>query len=248
MNRNHLKLIACACMFCDHMGLLLFPGAPVLRYIGRLAMPMFAFFIGEGCRHTRSRKKYLLRLGGLAVFCQAVFAASSLLQGQGAGPYSDVWFFNVLFTFTLACPGCFAVLDLKRALSAGRREAAAKSGALFALWLVCACAFTFFAWRQRTEEGWSLCLDFGLFGLLLPVCAVLFDAPARRAFVLALALTAYCFMWSAYMPYVWFSLLSFPLLLAYNGKGGSPRLKPAFYLFYPAHLGLLYLVSLLAGV
>jgi len=73
MNRNHLKLIACMSMLIDHIGYVLFPEAELLRIIGRIAMPIFAFFIGEGCLHTRDRKKYFLRLFVLALICQAVY-------------------------------------------------------------------------------------------------------------------------------------------------------------------------------
>ena len=59
---NELKLIAMIAMTCDHVGLQLLPGVPVLRIIGRLALPIYAYMIAEGCRYTRSRKKYLLRI------------------------------------------------------------------------------------------------------------------------------------------------------------------------------------------
>ena len=60
-------------MLCDHAGKMLFPQYRILRIIGRLAMPIYAYMIAEGCRHTRDRKKYLLRLFGMGVLCQAVY-------------------------------------------------------------------------------------------------------------------------------------------------------------------------------
>ena len=57
---NQLKLIALFAMTCDHVGMQIFPQLLWLRMIGRLAMPIYAFMIAEGCRHTRNRKKYLL--------------------------------------------------------------------------------------------------------------------------------------------------------------------------------------------
>ena len=46
-------------------------------------------------------------------------------------------------------------------------------------------------------------------------------------------------------PRQWFSLLAIPLLMLYNGQRGKWKLKYLFYIFYPAHLGILYLISLL---
>ena len=57
-----LKMLALITMTCDHVGLQLFPDILIFRIIGRLAMPIYAFMIAEGCRHTRNRKKYLLLL------------------------------------------------------------------------------------------------------------------------------------------------------------------------------------------
>lgn len=54
MNRNQLKIIACISMLIDHIGYVLFPDVTVLRLIGRIAMPIFAFFIGEGCLYTKT--------------------------------------------------------------------------------------------------------------------------------------------------------------------------------------------------
>lgn len=79
---NQLKIIAMIAMTCDHVGMQIFPRLLWLRMIGRLAMPIYAFLIAEGCRHTRDRKKYLLRLLGMGALCQAVYllAMGSLYQ------------------------------------------------------------------------------------------------------------------------------------------------------------------------
>ena len=79
---NQLKIIAMITMTCDHVGMQIFPHLQWLRLIGRLAMPIYAYMIAEGCRHTRDRKKYLLRLFGMGALCQVVYliAMGSLYQ------------------------------------------------------------------------------------------------------------------------------------------------------------------------
>ncbi len=41
----------------------------------------------------------------------------------------------------------------------------------------------------------------------------------------------------------WWSLLSIPLLMLYNGTAGNKRFQYGFYVFYPLHLALLQLIA-----
>ena len=72
-NSNTIKLIAAAAMFIDHLGLIFFPHLDWLRMVGRLAMPIFAFAIAEGCRYTKNKWKHFFLLFGLGAACQVVY-------------------------------------------------------------------------------------------------------------------------------------------------------------------------------
>lgn len=62
MNIFTIKIIALILMLMDHIGEF-FPGSPIwFRWLGRLAAPLFVYALAVGFRHTRNRKKYLLRL------------------------------------------------------------------------------------------------------------------------------------------------------------------------------------------
>lgn len=58
----HLKLIAALTMLIDHIGAVLFPDIAILRIIGRISFPLYAFLIGEGMRKTRNKKKYFFNI------------------------------------------------------------------------------------------------------------------------------------------------------------------------------------------
>ena len=72
-NGNGLKLLAALCMLIDHLGVMLFPKVAWLRFIGRCAMPLFAFMIAEGCRYTKDKVKHFALLFGLGLACQIVY-------------------------------------------------------------------------------------------------------------------------------------------------------------------------------
>ena len=70
---NMLKIIALISMTVDHIGSILFPELIILRIVGRLAFPVFAYSIAEGCRYTQNRAKYFLRMFLLGILCQIVY-------------------------------------------------------------------------------------------------------------------------------------------------------------------------------
>ena len=67
-----LKIIGLITMFVDHYQVMI-GGSEILRVIGRLSFPIFAFTLNEGYVHTRNLKKYLLRLFCFAVVIQGLF-------------------------------------------------------------------------------------------------------------------------------------------------------------------------------
>ena len=56
---RYIKLIALISMFCDHVGAVLYPEETWLRYIGRLAFPIFLFLIVNSYTYTRSKAQLI---------------------------------------------------------------------------------------------------------------------------------------------------------------------------------------------
>ena len=86
-------------------------------------------------------------------------------------------------------------------------------------------------------------IDYGIYGVLLPVAVFYGKGKWQKLCIstIILALLAYSFGGGIQ----WFSLLSVPILALYNQKRGKYNIKPLFYIFYPAHLVVIYLISLL---
>jgi hypothetical protein len=82
-------------MLIDHIGAVLFPELVILRIIGRVAFPIFAFLIVEGFFHTKNIRKYLLRLLIFAFISEVFFDLAT------AGTYCNLSHQNVFFTLFL---------------------------------------------------------------------------------------------------------------------------------------------------
>lgn len=72
-NTGLLGVLAVIFMICDHVGAVFFPRVIILRVIGRLAFPLFAWGIAIGAEHTRSLPRYALRLLALLVISQPFY-------------------------------------------------------------------------------------------------------------------------------------------------------------------------------
>ena len=72
MTGAQLKILALTAMTLDHVGAVLLPQVRLLRMVGRLAMPIYCFLLGDGLRHARSLPRYLGRLLALALLSAGI--------------------------------------------------------------------------------------------------------------------------------------------------------------------------------
>ena len=219
---NQLKILAMTAMTCDHIGLQLLPQFGVLRIIGRLALPIYAYMIAEGCRYTHDRKKYLLRILVLAMLCQIVYfvAMGSLYQ-------------CILVTFSLSICLIYALDNAGKRRDPGGLFLAA--GTLLAVVFVCVLL-------PKLLTGTDFGVDYGIWGVLLP--ALIYCGKSRRQKLLLLTLGT-VLLGAAFGGIQWWALLAVPLLMAYNGQRGKYPIGKLFYIYYPLHLVVIYGISLL---
>ena len=237
MTSNKLKIIACISMAVDHVGVLLFPNIVVLRYIGRIALPLFAYFIAEGCLHTRSKTKYFLQIFALAVACQLFYIGESVISGGIRSLY-----LNILFTFSLSIAVCSAYLRLMDTIREKNKKRLATDIALLAGALaISVFCCTGLSWLF----GIPVTVDYGLVGVLLPLSALIFKDKKWRFLSFSAGTLIYCLIRSFTLSYVWFALLALPLLALYNGERGTKKLKWFFYFFYPLHFAIISGIDLI---
>lgn len=219
LSQEDLKILACVTMLVDHAALL-FGGSPWLRVIGRLAFPIYCFLLTEGIRHTRDVRCYLSRLLFAAIVSEPIY---DLVLYPCVGIWQHQ---NVLWTLALGCamlwcmtmihkPVAKLAVMLLFALAAQLVRASYGSSGIYMIALFALC-------RGMPEGKWVLAAGLLVINWLMgsfTVSVFGLDVPVQMFAELALV----------------------PIFL-YSGEKRT-RLKAVswgFYLFYPAHLLLLW--------
>lgn len=212
LSGNWLKIIAAVTMLIDHIGYIFFPTQTLWRIIGRIAMPIFAFMIAEGCCYTRSKLRYFLSVLGLGLLCQTVYVA-----------FAGGWELCMPVNFSLSI---LLVCTLEQAV----KERSWLWATLFALVM---------ALVYLLNE--AVTLDYGFWGCMLPLFCCLPRVLGRqerwlRVLTLGIGMVLLSMNSSVLQ---WYSLMALPLLLLYSGQRGKAKMKYFFYIFYPLHLAVL---------
>lgn len=219
-----LKIIAIVAMAIDHAGYLFFDNFIAFRIIGRLTLPIMAFFITEGYRRTRDVKKYMLRL--------ALFAVLSMLPYYLAFQYTV---FNILFNLLFG----LMVLYITDQLNVEwQKWCVVVFFAAAAFFLHMDGMYTavplIYLMNKYREDFKKLCIAVAilLFGISF-IHILLGVTGIDPSFLTNI------FTWIR--PCALFSLF---FIYGYNGQRGRGA-KYLFYIFYPAHLLVLYGLALL---
>lgn len=195
----------------------------VSRCIGRIAFPLFCFMLVEGFFYTRSRLKYSIRLLVFGIISEVPFD----LFLHNTYFYWD--YQNVYFTLFLGllCIWCINAIEEADILYGCRRII--KSIIIMGV----VCVFVYLSFLFKTDYS----------GVGVMTIAVMFcirkHVSGQKLLKESLA---GCFILTIYAINEVFTFLGVPLTWLYNGKRGL-KLKYLFYLFYPVHILVIYLVA-----
>ncbi len=218
-----LKIIALIFMVVDHIKYA-FPACynEFTLYFGRIAFPIFAFCVVQGYLHTRDLGKYLKRLLIAGIISEIPFLLFESLPTIGE------YHLNIEFTLILGI-----------------------------------IAIKLFETYGNSIKGWlavlivgvlgNICfVDYGMFGVLLIFSFYIFKDSKFKTLLASMAVVSGKYLYRIFILGVGFNeytiknwictLIPLFLLLLYNGKKGA-KSKWLFYIFYPAHLLILWLLS-----
>ena len=219
-SQEALKILACVTMLIDHVGAV-FRLALKWRMIGRLSFPIFCFLLAEGAYRTRNPKKYALRLVIGALLSEVVFDLA-FFGGMNWGHQ------NVMITLLL---GFFALKSMEKATDMFRK-------------VLIVIPFALAAEVLRTDYGWEGVALMALFGLTRempgkwPILAA-----GMTVLFLSIPSTVKTIL-SFRVPIQLFGLAALVPIALYSGEKRTKNkaIQWGFYLFYPVHLLILYLI------
>ena len=233
-----LHIFAMLFMLCDHLWGTVISGNDWLTCIGRVAFPIFAFLLAEGYSHTKNLKKYVLRLLVFAVISEIPFNLAA--GGSVFYPVHQ----NVLWTFLIA-------IGLMH-----WNEKAKQSQKLWKQLLVGALTFLI-----AYIAGLLLMVDYYHAGILTVLVFYFFRKKTWWCKLAQLVCLWYInwemlgglvyeiplFGGTFFLHRQGLALLALPLIWLYRGERGhhSKAFQYICYAFYPAHLLILGLCSLL---
>ena len=227
---NLIKLVAMLSMLIDHTGKMFFPKYQVMRIIGRLAFPLFAYCIAVGCVYSRNRLKYLSRVVLMGLISQPFYAIA--LAHTTSSMYAIRFVDNPVGAVVNFYVQCWTVPNIMYTLAFG----------LLLIWairdkqFVCALALMLLVWKLQNS------INYGWKGVELIVLFYLF---INRWWLSLPVVLAYMVWWglqgSGYTLFgvrfglQMFAILALPLIYIPTYSKAEIN-KWVFYLFYPAHL------------
>lgn len=246
MNTFTLKMIALVLMVIDHIGYY-FEGAPSwLRWLGRGSYPLFLFCMVWGLRYTRNRGVYLLRLYLMSLFMTFFSYGVDTLFADGNG-YGNHNIFLPMFLVGL-------LITAIETYQKDRKKGGILLGAIALVQLLYYLLPNLLPFTRdlsgdlRTGIVPNLALN--EYGFSFVALGVLMYFLKEKKDLFSVTYLIFCisqfstemFEYGGVGATQWLMILSLPLMLRYNNQKG-PGMKYFFYLFYPAHTFLLFLLA-----
>ena len=218
--RELLKIIAIVTMVIDHVGNILYPDLLFLQMIGRLSFPLFAYLIMLGVESTKKPRKYMVTLLSFAVISQIPYFLAFGIQ-----PFERL---NILFSLLLSAVTVYYY---------NKRSPLAFVPLLLSIILPTEGSY----YVVLTAVGMKLLKDTPKLGAL-----VLFALNIQFLVVSSDIHTQIQVLALFSVPIIFLHIkgwLKKEILIPENSLAYSIR-KYAFYVFYPLHLALLFLINM----
>ena len=239
---NLLKIVAMVTMMIDHCGKMFFPQYRIMRIIGRIAFPIYAYCIAAGCVYSKNRLKYLMRIVLMGLISQPLYA--NALAHTTSKMYAIAFVDNPVgavinyYVESWSHPSIMLTLALGLLVIWSIREKQ----------LIGTAALALLVWKILGS------IDYGWRGVVLITLFYLFIEHWWLSLPVMLAyMTWWGTLYSGYSAFgltfgtQFFAIMALPLI--YIPTASKLKInKWVFYLYYPAHLIVIILILYAQGL
>ncbi len=230
-----IKIIAIVLMLIDHVGYKLMGNMPILRLVGRMSFPLFAFLLVNGYRHTTDKKRYLIRMFTMALISEVFYDLA--FHGQILEIYGQ----NVFFTLSVGLLS-FIVTDKFKEMITHKLDGVILKLAIAIGEVGILGCFMIVNRLLRADYSW-----YGI--MVIYFLYLTYGAKLKNKFMMVLAIAFANFINIILTNGVFqaFSILSIMFIMFFKEKkvSVSKTVKIGCYLFYPAHLFVIFLINML---
>ena len=231
LNRTQIKYIAIAAMLLDHMAVFMLPPEKYpnltllyvfMRTIGRMAGPVMFYFIAEGYRYTSSKLKYGMRLLCFGILSQIPYSLARYGTISGTN-------LNVMITLFMSFLMLATAEKMKDKVTKGIMVFTFMILTSFSDWGVLGpfMVWLFYIYREDRKKQLISYISLCLAEIVMSVLVIMSGA----------------IVW---YEAIWQMGMALPIILIYlyNGEPGRKNIvnKWVFYLFYPLHFIVFWLV------
>ena len=231
LNRAQIKYIAIVALLLDHMAVFFLPPEKypaltflyvIMRTVGRMAGPVMLYFIAEGYRYTSSRLKYGIRLLCFGLLSQIPYSLARYRTISGTN-------LNVMITLFMSFLMLVIADKMKDKVMKGIVVFTFMILTLFSDWGVLGpfMVWLFYIYREDRKKQLISYISLCLAEIVMSVLIIMSGA-------------------IAWYEVIWQIGMALPIILIYlyNGESGKKNFiyKWSFYLFYPLHFLVLWLI------
>lgn len=256
LNGFQIKVIGLVLMVFDHIHEFFSytDNIPVaFKWVGRLVAPIFVFMVVEGYTHTRNKKKYMLRLF-LGSFIMNI---GNLILPVYFQRTDDLGLMNNIFATMFMITVYLCIIDY---IDNSRKEKNGFKIFIGVLMLIAPIALSM-AFIKAATMGNMFMVKLALY---IPTPIFVEGGPVfvilgiimyllrndKKKLITVYVIMSLAFMFTGelsfnvlfFKNYQWMMVFAAPLLYFYNGEKGR-GMKYLFYIFYPAHIYILYIIS-----
>lgn len=227
-----LKIIGIVLMIIDHLGYFFEFMPSWFRMLGRLSAPIFLFLSAEGFHYTRDKGKYIRTMYFFGIINSI---GNTILMKVFPDPEGRMLLINNIFlTLAVSLSIMYFIESLKN------REHIARDIFMIIIlamasifvegsFIFVGLAVIFYLLRERKSLKFIVYILISMFLGLLPVLKGQLPISSMLSME----------------NYQWMMVFSVIFMILYNGEKGRKLNKYFFYIFYPVHIWIMFIVSII---